>query len=65
MSRVRQKCRHCGRGYLCKPYDKNGVGFTCRKMRCEKKSGIYVRPVKKENEIEKDFDALRKDEKYI
>lgn len=43
----RFKCRFCGRGFLAKPWDKNGRASTCRKAKCEKRAAIYERPPKK------------------
>ena len=38
-------CRHCGKGFLSKPWDKNGQSNTCKRAKCEKNQGIYQKPM--------------------
>lgn len=45
MSKHRYNCKFCGHGFLAKPWDKNGQRSTCKRARCEKKAGIYEKPV--------------------
>lgn len=38
----RLKCKFCGRGFLAKPYSRNGQTMTCKRAKCEKQAGIYA-----------------------
>ena len=38
-------CRHCGKGFLAKPWSSNGTTATCKRAKCEKQSNIYQKPM--------------------
>lgn len=56
-------CKNCGKGFLAKPWDKNGQASTCKRMKCEKIAGIYVRPMTASEMAKKANDNMTPEQK--